>query len=44
MVPGNVGTNQDLAELEAMLLHEDAIVREHAAWAVAQLETHRASS
>jgi epoxyqueuosine reductase len=44
VVPGNAGTNQDLAELEAMLVHEDAIVREHAAWAMARLETQRASS
>ena len=42
--PGTVGTNQDLAELEALLVHEDSIVREHAAWAMAQPETHRASS
>jgi epoxyqueuosine reductase len=35
VVLGNIGTDDDLAVLEAMLEHEHEIVREHAAWAVA---------
>jgi epoxyqueuosine reductase len=42
VVLGNVGTAEDLAVLEAMLAHEHEIVREHAAWAVAQLHGARA--
>jgi len=37
VVLGNIGTEEDLAVLEAMLAHEEAVVREHAAWAVARL-------
>ena len=37
VVLGNVGTHQDLAVLEAMLVHEHEVVREHAAWAVARI-------
>ena len=37
VVLGNVGTAEDLAVLEAMLAHENAIVREHAAWALMRL-------
>ncbi|MCA0374716.1 MAG: tRNA epoxyqueuosine(34) reductase QueG [Gemmatimonadetes bacterium] len=37
VVLGNIGTDEDLAVLDAMLAHEQEIVREHAAWAVAQL-------
>ena len=37
VVLGNVGTAEDLAVLEAMLAHENAIVREHAAWAQMRL-------
>jgi epoxyqueuosine reductase len=44
VVLGNVGTAEDLAVLETMSAHEDAIVREHAAWAVARLETRCALS
>ena len=40
VVLGNVGTDQDLAVLEAMLAHENAIVREHAAWAIADIRRH----
>jgi epoxyqueuosine reductase len=43
VVLGNVGTSEDVPVLKAMLSHEDAIVREHAAWATAPLETDRAS-
>ena len=42
VVLGNVGTDQDLAVLEAMLAHENAIVREHTAWAIARTQTNRA--
>ena len=35
VVLGNVGTNEDLSVLKAMLAHEHDVVREHAAWAVA---------
>ena len=44
VVLGNVGTAEDLSVLETMSAHEDAIVREHAAWAVARLETRCALS
>ncbi len=44
MVLGNVGTAEDLAVLETMSAHEDAIVREHAAWAMSRLERRCASS
>ena len=37
VVLGNVGRAEDLAVLEAMLAHENAIVREHAAWAQMRL-------
>lgn len=37
VVLGNIGTNDDLAVLEAMELHENEIVREHAAWAISAL-------
>lgn len=33
VVLGNIGTTDDVAVLEAMLVHEHEIVREHAAWA-----------
>lgn len=38
VVLGNVGTDEDLAVLEAMRTHEHAIVREHAGWAAARLQ------
>jgi len=38
VVLGNVGTVDDLAELEAMRLHEHDVVREHAAWAILQID------
>ncbi|WP_310571227.1 hypothetical protein [Gemmatimonas sp.] len=40
VVLGNIGTHKDLALLEAMLVHEHEVVREHAAWAVARLGRH----
>ena len=40
VVLGNIGTHKDLAVLEAMLVHEHEVVREHAAWAVARLGRH----
>ena len=43
VVLGNVGTDEDLAVLEAMLVHEHEVVREHAAWATARLDTDRSS-
>ncbi len=44
VVLGNVGTAEDLAVLEAMRAHGDAVVREHAAWAMSRLERRCASS
>ena len=43
VVLGNVGTHEDRAVLEAMLAHKHEVVREHAAWAMAQLKTDRAA-
>jgi epoxyqueuosine reductase len=37
VVLGNVGTEEDLAVLEAMTAHKHEVVREHAAWAAARL-------
>lgn len=37
VVLGNIGTDDDLAVLEAMLAHEHEIVREHAGWALARI-------
>ncbi len=37
VVLGNIGTHEDLAVLEAMLVHEHVVVRECAAWAAARL-------
>lgn len=37
VVLGNIGTDDDLAVLEAMLAHDHDVVREHAQWAVARL-------
>ena len=37
VVLGNVGTGEDSPVLEAMLVHEHEVVREHAAWAVARI-------
>jgi epoxyqueuosine reductase len=37
VVLGNIGTEEDIAVLEAMLEHEREIVREHAEWALARL-------
>lgn len=44
VVLGNVGTAEDLAVLEAMRTYGDAVVREHAAWAMSRLERRCASS
>ncbi len=40
VVLGNVGTTEDLAVLEAMRTHDHAIIREHAAWAIARIGRH----
>jgi len=40
VVLGNIGTNADLAVLDAMLAHEHDVVREHAAWAIDRLTGH----
>jgi epoxyqueuosine reductase len=37
VVLGNVGTDEDLAVLEAMREHEHEVVREQAAWAIARM-------
>ena len=42
VVLGNVGTEEDRAVLDAMLSHKHEIVREHAAWAIARIQTNRA--
>lgn len=39
VVLGNIGDDEDLAVLSALVGHEDAIVREHAAWALGRLRT-----
>jgi epoxyqueuosine reductase len=39
VVLGNIGTVEDLPVLEAMLIHEHEIVREHAKWALATSTT-----
>ncbi|WP_411282207.1 tRNA epoxyqueuosine(34) reductase QueG [Gemmatimonas sp.] len=41
VVLGNVGTTADLVVLEAMLLHEHAVVRAHAAWALDGITSSR---
>ena len=43
VVLGNVGTADDLAVLEAMMLREHEVVREHAAWAVQRIHAHHNS-
>ena len=42
VVLGNVGTDENLAVLEAMLVHDHEIVREHAAWSMARLRSSEA--
>lgn len=37
IVLGNIGTEEDLAVLEAALMHEHPLVREHAEWAVSRI-------
>ena len=39
---GNVGISEDVPVLEAMLSHDEPIVREHAAWALSRLASYRA--
>lgn len=39
VVLGNIGTEDDVAVLDAMSEHEHEVVREHAAWALARLRT-----
>ena len=39
VVLGNVGTPEDVPVLEAMLSHDEPIVREHAAWALRIIRT-----
>jgi epoxyqueuosine reductase len=34
---GNLGTAEDIPALEAALHHDEPLVREHAAWALARL-------
>lgn len=41
VVLGNVGTDEDLAVLEAMREHDHEVVREHAAWATVRLRRNR---
>lgn len=40
VVLGNVGTSEDVPLLEAALAHDELLVREHAAWAIAQVRDH----
>jgi epoxyqueuosine reductase len=40
VVLGNVGTSDDVPLLEAALAHDEPLVREHAAWALARLGVH----
>ena len=37
VVLGNVGTSDDVPLLEAALHHDEPLVREHAAWALARI-------
>jgi epoxyqueuosine reductase len=37
VVLGNVGTTDDVPALEAALVHDEPLAREHAAWAFARL-------
>ena len=41
VVLGNIGTDEDLAVLEAMLAHAHEVVREHAAWAICVIHARR---
>ncbi|QJR37887.1 HEAT repeat domain-containing protein [Gemmatimonas groenlandica] len=38
VVLGNVGTSDDVPLLEAALAHDESLVREHAAWALARIK------
>ena len=44
VVLGNIGTAEELPVLEAMLQHDEPLVREHAAWALSRLARYRAST
>jgi len=44
VVLGNVGTAEDVPALEAALAHDEPLVREHAAWALARLRARVDSS
>jgi epoxyqueuosine reductase len=39
IVLGNIGTKKDLPALENSCADADAVIREHAAWAVRQIES-----
>jgi epoxyqueuosine reductase len=39
VVLGNIGTADDLPALEKAVLHEEPLVREHAAWAIGQIKS-----
>ena len=41
---GNVGTTDDVPALEAALEHDEPLVREHAAWALARLADYGRST
>ena len=41
VVLGNVGTAEDIPVLDAALEHDEPLVREHAAWALARMRTRR---
>jgi epoxyqueuosine reductase len=41
---GNVGTADDVPALEAALAHDEPLVREHAAWALARLRVYGAAT
>jgi epoxyqueuosine reductase len=43
VVLGNVGTADDVAALEAALHHDESLVREQAAWALARIDWRRVS-
>ena len=44
VVLGNIGTADDLPALRKAELHEEALVREHASWAVREIEKRNASA
>jgi epoxyqueuosine reductase len=44
VVLGNIGTAEDLPALRKAELHEEPLVREHASWAITQIENRKASN